>query len=161
MSSVTSPATTTPAETRDGLMAALAEVGELSFFGFVDAVDPAALAVQAVEAGPWRCAEVDFRGQEDGAIRVAVPDALARELVSAFTGEPGAEEAVDGLDDLLGEFANMICGLWLTRTRPDAVFALGRPGVSRMPDGWVPPLAEGAVTATFNDQPMAVWIARA
>ncbi|MGE0040531.1 MAG: chemotaxis protein CheX [Vicinamibacterales bacterium] len=161
MSSVTSPAASTPAESRAGLMAALAEVGELSFFGFVDPVEPAAFAALAAAAGPWLCAEIDYRGQDDGVIRVAVPVALARELVQAFIGEPEAEEAGDGIDDLLGEFANMICGLWLTRTRPDQVFALGRPGVSRMPEGWMPPADGDGVAATFNDQPMAVWIARA
>ncbi|MGE3276435.1 MAG: chemotaxis protein CheX [Vicinamibacterales bacterium] len=161
-SSATSPALAAPPDAREGLLAALAEVGELSFFGFVDAVPPDAFAESATAAGPWICAEVDYRGEVDGVVRVAVPAALAGDLMASFSGEPDAGDDVGGTHDLLGEFANMICGSWLTHTRPDAVFALGRPAVARMPEGWSPSTTDpDAVLATFNDQPVAVWLTRA
>ena len=159
MSSTNSQAPSTPTEHHAGLMAAVAEVGELSFFGFVDPPAPGTFEARAAAAGPWLCARVDYAGGEHGAVQVAVPEALARRLVSAFIGEPEPADTGEGLEDLLGEFANMICGLWLTRTRPDAVFSLGRPAVTRMPAGWAPS-ATSVVAATFNDQPLAVWIAR-
>lgn len=120
-----------PCEQREAILAALATVAEESLFTFADAScredHDAALA-----AGPWAegwlQARVGFDGPASGSFDVHVPASLARRLCCAFAGTDSEDEATDAdVEDFLGEVANMVCGLWLTRTVPHAAFALSRP----------------------------------
>jgi CheY-specific phosphatase CheX len=58
-----------------------------------------------------------------------MPRSLAEELVAAFTGEQAPFDAM-AVDDLAGEFANMVCGRWLTDVAPSSLFHLEHPVVS-------------------------------
>ena len=59
--------------------------------------------------------EVSFTGTFDGAIEVAMNEALARQLLQAFLGlGPDDPTADDQLFDVTCEFASQVCGTWLT-----------------------------------------------
>jgi hypothetical protein len=87
----------------------------------------------------WLKASVTFSGPLAGAVEVILPEALARWLVASITGEPpdvamAEHEVFDGL----GEFANMICGAWLTNLFQRHTFDLRPPAVTRMTPDWTP-----------------------
>jgi hypothetical protein len=154
MSSVKSPAP--PADAGATLRQAFTDVCENSFFAFVEACTPDRFATLVSEAGPvavagapprqpqWLKASVGFTGAFSGAVEVALPEPLAISLVGALLGEE-----IDGampehwLFDGVGEFANMICGAWLTTLGTTNAFELRQPAVTRMNHGWSP-VAESA-----------------
>jgi len=123
MSSMNLPAAL--ATDRDALDRALATVAEESFFAMVEPVPDDVAAVD----GPLLTARVTFEGAFSGALTCRMPRALAQELTAAFTGE---EVPSDGaaVDDLAGEFANMVCGRWLTDVAPQSLFTLDHPVVT-------------------------------
>lgn len=163
MSSPSSVPDQLPVDHQAALTEALAEVGGLSFFGFVEPVAPTHFPDLAAAETEWVTAAVPFDGAFAGVVRCAVPLGLARELVSAFSGDSESTDAEGPLEDLMGEFTNMVCGSWLSRTRSHEVFSLGSPQVTRMPGGWTPAAVEGAtwVLAVLNDRPVAVWMSAA
>lgn len=163
MSSPSSAPGPTSVDHHAALTDALAEVGGLSFFGFVDPVDAAQFSELASAEPEWVTATVAFSGGFTGVVRCAIPLGLARELVSAFSGDAESSDTDGPLHDLMGEFTNMVCGSWLSRTCSHEVFNLASPRVSRMPDGWTPGAFDGstAVQATLNDRPLAVWMTAA
>ena len=66
--------------------------------------------------------------------------------------------------DGVGEFANMVCGAWLSRLSDDCLFELRVPAVTRMTAGWTP-LAETNARqelicrmVTINELPMRILI---
>ncbi len=143
------------------LFEALSDVAERNFFAFAD--EDVTGYGDLVEAAPgWMVAAVGYDAAPAGVLAAALPAALARELYAAFTaGDAGEEPPADGLDDLLGEFANMVCGAWLTRQAGSATFALGRPTVLRTPDAWRPTWSEPAgalLRLTINGHPVAIAI---
>ncbi len=160
--SVLNPAASSGA---DALFGALSDVAERNFFAFADPCDPDGFAELAEGTTEWVLASVTFTAGANGVICCAVPAALARELYAAFTaGYPDEEPPVDCLADLLGEFANMVCGAWLTRLGGEAIFALGRPVVHETAGGWRPicvaPKGGTLQTlASVNGQPVAVVVA--
>jgi hypothetical protein len=84
--------------------------------------------------------------------------ALAERLFDAFSGRDPDDPAapLSDVHDLVGEFANMICGSWLTRTANERTFALSRPTVT---DDAMPASAEGAgVALAIDEQPCLVCI---
>lgn len=151
MSSVKLPAP--PADAGVTLRQAFIDVCERSFFAFVEPcsperfgalVDQFTAARMTVAAGTprqaeWLKASIGFSGAFGGAVEVALPEPLAMALVSALLGEE-----VDGtmpehwLFDGVGEFANMICGAWLTNLSNSQAFELRPPTVTRMISGWSP-----------------------
>jgi hypothetical protein len=120
MSSTNLPAASTD---RDALDRALTMVAEESFFAMVD---PVSAEVPQID-GPMLSARVAFHGAFAGSLSCRMSRQLAHELTAAFTGE----EASDGpnVDDLAGEFANMVCGRWLTDVAPKSLFTLEHPVV--------------------------------
>jgi len=158
MSSTLSPVT--PTECRDELAAALVAVGEQSFFGYVNLAADKEFAAAVATVHQWMTAQVDFRGtQRSGRLQMALPAALAGDMLEAFLGlaEPGTAPE---LTDMIGEFANMLCGHWLTQRFPTTSFALARPVVgSDEPGPQVPWVAAAApLLALLNEQPVAVWV---
>jgi hypothetical protein len=143
MSSTNSPATL--ATDREALDRALAIVAEQSFFAMVDPVPD---AVPAVE-GAIVSACVTFEGSFSGSLTCHMPRAVAHELTAAFMGEevPSDGEAVD---DLAGEFANMVCGRWLTDVAPQSLFRLDHPVVVHVP------APSRAPSGLLNGQP--IWV---
>ena len=142
MSSTNLPATL--ATDRKALDRALAIVVEQSFFAMVDPVPSEAPAVE----GAIVSACVTFEGSFSGSLTCRMPRALAHELTAVFIGEePSDGEAVD---DLAGEFVNMVCGRWLTDVAPQSLFRLDHPVV-------VPASAPSRAPAgLLNGQP--IWV---
>jgi hypothetical protein len=75
--------------------------------------------------------------------------ALAHELTGAFTGEE-VSSGGGSVNDLAGEFANMVCGRWLSDVAPQSLFRLAQPVVV--------PVARPrrAPTGVINGQP--IWV---
>ena len=143
MSSMNLP-TALPAD-RDALNRALAMVAEESFFAMID---PVPADVSAVDV-PMISARVTFDGAFSGALNCRMPRALAEELTAAFTGEDiSADKAA--VDDLAGEFANMVCGRWLTDVAPQLLFRLDHPEVAHVA------APSSAPSGMLNGQP--IWI---
>jgi hypothetical protein len=142
MSSTNLPATLTD---RSALDRALTTVAEESFFAMVD---PVAGRVPEV-TGPMLSVRVTFDGAFDGALNCLMPRQLAQELTAAFTGEEVLSEG-PGVDDLAGEFTNMVCGRWLTDVAPQSLFKLAHPVV--VPVG----APSGAPMGLLNGHP--IWI---
>lgn len=142
MSSTNLPAALTD---RAALDRALTVVAEESFFAMVD---PVTDQVPAVD-GPMLSARVAFGGTFAGALTCQMPRLLVLELTAAFIGE---EVESDGatVDDLAGEFTNMVCGRWLTDVAPQSLFDLEHPVV--VPVG----TPTSAPSGLLNGQPF--WI---
>jgi hypothetical protein len=137
---------------------AFVDVCENSFFAYVETCDArrfAELAEQwsetarAYQGGErprgrpaeseWLKASIGFGGPFPGAIEVILPEALARSLVTSILGtEPDEVLAEHQVFDGLGEFANMICGAWLTNLAQKQTFELRPPAVTRMAPDWTP-----------------------
>jgi hypothetical protein len=134
---------------RAALDRALTLVAEESFFAMVDpAPDDLALP-----GGHLLKARVTFEGGFTGVLSCTMPRALAHELTAAFSGASPDEIAVadPAVDDLAGEFTNMVCGRWLTDVAPQHLFSLTHPSVEPA----VLP-GNGAPRGMLNGQP--VWI---
>jgi hypothetical protein len=154
MSSVKSQAP--PADAGSTLRQAFVDVCENSFFAFVEECPPDRFATlvslhtgaTTPDAAPrqsqWLKASVGFSGTFAGAVEVALPEPLATTLVSSLVGEEiDCSLPEHWLFDGVGEFANMICGAWLTMLCNAEAFELRPPAVTRMSPGWSP-VADGA-----------------
>ena len=128
---------------------ALAMVAEQRFFTLIDA---APRDVPAPD-GHLLTARVTFAGGFAGVLSCTMPRALAHELAAACSGASPDEIAVadPAVDDLAGEFVNMVCGRWLADVAPRQLFSLARPSVEPV----VAPAA-GAPRGLFKGQP--IWI---
>jgi hypothetical protein len=137
---------------------ALVEVAENSFFAFVDPVE-AEVADELLAIAPgWIQATVAFEGAFGGTMQVALAEPLATELFVSFLGlEPDDVPDDERLFDLVGEFCNMVCGSWLTRSCQRRSFDLHHPEVVRLPVAEVPQAA-GRVVLTLNGQPACVCL---
>lgn len=159
MSSSKSPAP--PPNAALALRDAFVEVCEQSFFAYVETCEASKFAVAAeqysrmaradqdgesgqgslVRRSEWLKASVAFSGPVAGAVEVILPEPLARWLVASVSGEPNEAEtelAEHQVFDGLGEFANMICGAWLTQVYQKQLFELRAPAVTRMSPEWTP-----------------------
>jgi CheY-specific phosphatase CheX len=128
---------------------ALAMVAEESFFAMVD---PVMSAVPAIE-GSMLSARVTFTGSFSGTLTCRMSRSLAEELIAAFTGEEAPFDAT-AVNDLAGEFANMVCGRWLTDVAPSSLFHLEHPVVASVS---ARELASSVPTGLLNGQP--IWVA--
>jgi len=135
------------------LVSSVTAVAEQSFFAFVDL--PATPPDPPAEGESWLEACVAFAGPFSGQLWLDMPDALARDLFVSFLGlEPEAEAADQALQDLVGEFANMTCGAWLTSQDAAECFALGHPEVRRVGC----PRGDAAVVVAVNDRPIGLTL---
>ncbi len=137
---MSSPKLPTPSEFEPapGLIpAAVGTVAERSFFAIVDVGEDPGYYDSVPE---WLVATVQFDdGPVSGSVACSLPSDLALVLFDAFSGRdpssflPPRHE----LDDLVGEFSNMVCGTWLSRTDGRCLFKLDAPVVarSRRPSG--------------------------
>lgn len=134
----------------DAIRAAVIAVAERSFFAFASPTAP-----DTAETGPWYVASAGFDGPVSGRMTVVLSTALARSLLVAFLGcdeaDPLEEAAVR---DLVGEFANMACGSWLTRTLPHDRVDITHPEVelSETPPG------QPSVLMAVNDHAVGVSV---
>jgi hypothetical protein len=138
---------------------ALVEVAENSFFAFADPIDETQWQELAASAPSWLQIVVNFDGAFGGRLTAVVPETLAHELFASFLGEPPETMPQDGpLFDLVGEFGNMVCGLWLTRACQRRRFDLRHPEVTRLDTaGTVDPATDVAVC--LNGQPAVLRLA--
>jgi hypothetical protein len=128
---------------------ALTLVAEESFFAVVD---PAPDDLAPPDSHLLNVL-VTFEGGFAGTLSCTMSRALAHELTAAFSGASLDEIAVadPAVDDLAGEFANMVCGRWLTDVAPQHLFSVTHPAVTAV----VAP-ADGAPRGLVNGQP--IWI---
>ena len=156
MSSVNLRRTPDVVEQHQSVQEALVEVAENSFFAFVDPLEGDAVAEAMAPVTSWLEASVTFTGAFGGTMRLVVAEPLALELFASFLGlEPG--EATDDarLFDLVGEFGNMVCGSWLTRSCQRRRFDLQHPVVVRSAAAEAPLQGEG-LSLALNGQPVFV-----
>jgi CheY-specific phosphatase CheX len=165
MSSAKSPALM-PTELHDALQVALIEVSENAYFVFVEPLNAAQFA-EAVEqvSGSWLKVSVAFEGAFAGSVEITLPERLGSWLVTSLLGMEANETLGEPqMFDGVGEFANMVCGAWLSRLSDRALFELRVPAVTRMTQGWNPVSdARGRQELTsrmvsLNDLPMRVLI---
>ena len=172
MSSAKSPALT-PTDLHDTLQTALIEVGENAYFVFVEACDAGGFATLAEQerdkahgaAVTWLMASVRFSGAFSGSVEIVLPERLGRWLVSSLLGMTPDEELPEAqVFDGVGEFANMVCGAWLSRVGDQALFELKVPAVTRMAAEWNP-VADGrgreemrCRMVSLNDSPMRIRV---
>jgi CheY-specific phosphatase CheX len=143
-------------EHHQSVQEALVEVAENSFFAFVDPLEGEALAEAMAAASSWLEASVTFTGAFGGTMHILVAEPLALELFASFLGlEPGETADDARLFDLVGEFGNMVCGSWLTRSCQRRRFDLQHPVVVRQAAA-VPPGAGEGLTLALNGQPVFV-----
>jgi CheY-specific phosphatase CheX len=126
-------------EHAEALQRALLEVTQESFFSLaepceMERFDEATTAVAAGADGAqarWLRAEVGFAGALSGRVAVTMPYALASDLLANFVGlMPGEAIPEDHVIDATGEFANMVCGTWLTHDCGRRRFDLQSPAVT-------------------------------
>ena len=134
--------------------AAVGTVAERSFFAFVGEGEDPGYYDSDTE---WLVATVTFDdGPVEGTIVCSLQRDLALLLYDAFSGRHPASQLPpqDELDDLVGEFSNMVCGTWLTRCASNRAFRLKRPVVSRT---WRPAVDGGRrLWLTVNERPLAI-----
>jgi hypothetical protein len=159
----------TPTDLHDTLQAALIEVGENAYFVFVEPCDAGAfatLAEQEREKGPgWLMASVRFTGAFSGSVEIVLTERLGHWLVTSLLGmSPEDEMPETQMFDGVGEFANMVCGAWLSRVGDQALFELKMPAVTRMAAEWNP-VGEGrgreelmCRMVSLNDSPMRIRV---
>ena len=142
-----------PVAEREALVASFCEVAEQSFFAFAE---PTAPPSEGLGVYPeWMQADLEFHGPAHGRMRVTLPAMLGHELCAAFLGAgPDDELSPTAVEDLVGEFANMACGAWLTTVRRADAFALTHPDVTRVAQ---PPLDE-TLWMSCNNYPVALAI---
>jgi hypothetical protein len=162
MSSPSSHLLPLDADARAALGAAAVNVAEDSLFAFAEPCSADALAVTLdarPDGEPWMAAMVRFRGPFHGDAEVTLPRALAEELCASFSGADPSELEPQHVADFTGEFANMACGLWLTRTHGQARFDLEAPLVHEYvrTSAAVPDDAFGMLV---NDAPVIVTLRR-
>lgn len=129
MSSPTSLQRPLDADALDAFCAAAVQVAEESLFAFAEPCDVGAFRAAGDAAAAWLTADVTFRGPFHGRAEVTLPAPLATELCAAFCGADAADLTDDQIHDFTGEFANQMCGLWLTRNHGHERFDLDAPVV--------------------------------
>ena len=133
MSSKTWPGVIGP-EAGEAIFGALRAVAEQSFFAAAERCDAAAFDALAARVPAWLVSSVQFEeGEFAGVMSCSLPGTLAERLFQAFAGRDPADPppAWEAVHDLVGEFANMVCGAWLSRSGTGRAFVLGQPGVVR------------------------------
>jgi len=155
MSSHTQPKPLVPDAPQTPIRAAVAAVAEQSFFAMVDGCDgPDAASPE----NAWLVAMIRFDdGHTSGSLACWVPPDLAQALFDSFSGrDPSAPlPPAHQVYDLIGEFSNMVCGDWLSRSIGHrSSFELSQPIVVQAPRP-----AENTSRRLWmkvNDRPLAV-----
>ena len=158
MSSLKLRRTPTPTEHLASVMEALVDVAENSFFGYVEPIDFARFDELAASVDGWIHASVHFDGAFAGCLHAMLPDRLGRQLFASFLGADG-EPSERELFDLIGEFANMVGGTWLTHTCQRRQFNLQHPEVTEPHDARPSPATlDAPVVVSFDDAPLVLWL---
>jgi hypothetical protein len=143
----------------DAVFTAIADVAERSFFAMVDPCDESRFAALAAEQSEWLVATVRFdEASCAGAVTCRLPLSLAARLFDAFSGRDAGAPPPEPEDvrDLVGEFANMICGSWLTHAANHRTFALSQPVVVPRSGDEATREAQIGVLVAIDDVPCSV-----
>ena len=162
MSSPKSPTTGWPALIRSdaaaaALFDAVRSVAERSFFSVAEPGHADVFRLEARRVPQWLTATVRFEQNGlAGSVACTLPELLAHTLFDAFTGRDPAEPppSTELVVDVVGEFSNMVCGVWLTRVANGHAFTLSRPRVA--PASHVGETGDVRVLAAIDDRPVAV-----
>jgi hypothetical protein len=140
-------------EARARLVDATALVCETSFLALATLGTPDVLVAVAGE-GRWYHATVSFDGPSHGSVHISVPEGLARELFGTFLGFAQSRAAGGAIiEDVMGEFVNMVCGVWLTMLGGEHAFTI-TPTAVRL--GGLPAPEEYNIILSVNDRPTVV-----
>jgi len=115
--------------------------------------------------GPYLSAGVSFRGSRSGALDVAAPEATATALAASFLGETAESVPAEQVPAVIGELANVLCGVVLGRVEEGGQFVIAPPKVSRTEAGVQPArnleirrvfeLEEGTLSVGLTIDPVA------
>lgn len=148
-------------EVLDAVQAALIEVAEHAFFVFVEpSTDAEYRAAVARTGDAWLRASVDYVGRSTGRVEIHLPEELGRWLVGSLLGLTNHASLIESqLRDGVGEFANMVCGAWLSRAHADQLFALAAPTVERTASrGSLVSAAGHERLVSINDLPVSIRV---
>lgn len=156
-----------PLEHVETLRTCLVDVAQESFFSYAEpcSVERFREALEMVDGaaagsgGRWLSAHVDFDGAFAGRVTVVLPYTLSCDMAAGIAGlMPGDPIEESLVVDAIGEFANMVCGTWLTRACVHRRFDLQPPAVLVIPD--LPPAPdEGEEHLLINDWPVKLAVA--
>ena len=141
------------------LFEAVRSVAERSFYSVAEPGHDEVFRVEARRVPRWLAATVRFeQGGLAGSVSCTLPERLAYTLFDAFTGRDPAEPppTPDSVLDVVGEFSNMVCGVWLTHVASGHAFTLSRPCVEVAAQVGV--AGDVRVLAAIDDRPVAVDI---
>jgi CheY-specific phosphatase CheX len=82
--------------------------------------------------GPYYSAGVSFTGSRNGTLDVAAPESTATALAAAFLGETVESVPPEHVPTVIGELANVLCGVVLGRVEEGGHFVIAPPQVSRL-----------------------------
>lgn len=153
MCSLKLPETLFGADASETVYAAVTDVAERSFFCMIDSCDAERFGDLAATCEHWLSSTVHFDdGKCSGSVTCRLPMPLASRLFDAFSGRDADEPSPEEREvlDLVGEFANMVCGSWLTRAANQRTFALSPPAVT--------PIAHTTVTGEIESLGLLVAI---
>ena len=145
----------------DVMLDVVTVVAERSFFSVAEPCDDHRFATLSGNTTRWIVAAVRFAEADcTGVVSCTLAEDLAHMLFDAFTGRDPVEPEPEPehLYDLVGEFTNMICGLWLTRLASQQTFSLSRPTVQQVPDRSLLALADARLLLVINEMPLAVEV---
>lgn len=122
----------------DALKQAVVDVAQESYFSFAEFcgeerfAEALGMLPEAAAGAPrWLSAHVSFAGAFAGRVTVTLPYTLAADMAAALGGlMPGDDISEALVADATGEFANMVCGTWLTRACARRKFDLDSPAVT-------------------------------
>jgi hypothetical protein len=138
-----------------GVLAALTDVAEQSFYAFVEPCDADPSREDLPPGTDWISCAMRFTSEsQEGEVAVVLPVSLACELAAAFAGCDTGQLDAPLVQDAVGELCNMVGGLWLTRasTTRDS-FRLQPPRVS---PSIAPAAAQGWTLVRVNGTPMGL-----
>ena len=114
----------------DILAQALSEVFEVQAFMFTEEVEPS--EIESPEGALWKTS-IYFSGCDSGVMELTFPDDLAVELAANTLGVEAEEVRTETAQDALKEFANVVCGQFLTRQYGNRqVFKLSMPNIESL-----------------------------
>jgi CheY-specific phosphatase CheX len=93
--------------------------------------------LEAPALGQRLCATVTFTGSSTGELGVSAPLATATALAAGFLGSEDETVADSQVLAVVGELANVLCGVVLARMNPDGQFVISPPGIANIeePEG--------------------------
>ncbi|MEI9973605.1 MAG: chemotaxis protein CheX [Ignavibacteriota bacterium] len=81
--------------------------------------------------GPYFSAGVSFKGSHNGVLDVAVPEITAMSLAASFLGETIDSVPAEQVPTVIGELANVLCGVVLGKIAEGGEFVIAPPEIAR------------------------------